>query len=243
MLKKLSIIIGIACIAGAVILTGSFGFTFGNLAAAMIGLTLIFLGIWFRKFPLWLRRTISLGAGLTGIFFIVITSILIIHGNKDTVDFSEDCLLVLGSGIKGEKILPTLESRLDKCLEYLTHNPDIPLVVSGGQGPNESFSEAEAMKRYLVENGIPPCQIIEENESRNTIENISFSKEILDRHFNGKNYTVACITSDYHIFRTKKIAEKAKMNIYIYHAGVKWYLRPTAYLRETLSLCKFWFHS
>ena len=32
--------------------------------------------------------------------------------------------------------------------------PHVYLILSGGQGPGEHISESEAMKRFLVKNGI-----------------------------------------------------------------------------------------
>lgn len=53
-------------------------------------------------------------------------------------------------------------------------------VPSGGQGSDEIISEGEAMKRYLLEQGIPEDQIMPETKSTNTLENMKFSKELIN---------------------------------------------------------------
>lgn len=238
--RKLGIIAGILCIAVGLALSIAYGFTIGNLIAFVFGGILIGLSLWFGKLPKVLKRVITIFICLGILFFVVITGVVINRGAKDTVAFDEDCLLVLGCGIRGEELLPTLQSRLDKSIEYLSINPEILVVLSGGQGHNEAIPEAEAMKRYLLKNGISEAQIITEVKSRNTKENFMYSKQILDSCFVGEKYTVACITSDYHMFRAEETAKDNGLEIHSYSAGVKWYLRPSAYSREVLSICKYW---
>lgn len=239
-MERLAILIGILCIAGASALTIAYGFTIGNAITFAISVILIGLGLWMRKMPHWLQRTITIATGIGLVCFIVITGIVVSYGTNNTATFKEDCVLVLGCGIRGEQLLPTLESRLDRCLEYLQNNPDIPVIVSGGQGPKEDIPEAIAMKRYLVSKGVNPEKITTEERSRNTIENLDYSKPLLDSLFTNKEYTVVIITSDYHAYRVTKATANAGINSTMYNAKVKWYLRPSAYSREALSICKFW---
>jgi uncharacterized SAM-binding protein YcdF (DUF218 family) len=171
---------------------------------------------------------------------IVLFVFIAIKGSKNTTTFDEDCVLVLGCGIRGETPLPTLCMRLDKCLEYLQHNPNALIIVSGGQGMNEAITEAEAMKRYLVSKGVAPMQILQEDQSSNTAENMQFSKPIIDQHFASKTYKVVCITSNYHAYRAKVLSKKFGIPVSHYNAAIRWHLYPVAYCRETLSICKMW---
>lgn len=81
-------------------------------------------------------------------------------------------------------------------------------VPSGGQGGDEIISEGEAMKRYLLEQGIPEDQIMPETKSTNTLENMKFSKELI----NGENAKVAFSTTNYHVFRGGMFASQVNMN-------------------------------
>ncbi len=240
MLEKVSIVAGVLFIVGACVLSIAYGFTVGNAIALCVGAMFIAIGFWFRKLSPLLQRTILVLATIGVAFFLTITIIVIIHGSRSTVTFREDGVLVLGCGIRGEAVLPTLQSRLDRCLEYLNHNPGVPVVVSGGRGRNEDIAEAEAMKHYLVQRGLSEAQIIIEDRSRDTKDNFRYSKPLFDSIFVGKSYTLACVTSDYHVFRVKKTARDEGLDIKVYPAGVKWYLRPSAYCREVLSVCKAW---
>jgi uncharacterized SAM-binding protein YcdF (DUF218 family) len=232
-------VVGCLCILGATATTIAFGFTVGNAIAFIAGLFLISLYFIYPKLPKRLRRWIK-AVLLCGMTFMIVMMLFIgIKGTKNTTAFNEDVVLVLGCGIRGETPLPTMQERLDKCLNYLQYNPDVLIVVSGGQGHNEAIPESEAMKRYLVAKGVKASQIITEDQSRNTLQNMQFSKQIFDNHL-PSGYTVACITSNYHAYRATVLATKQGLNTTSYNAGTTWYLYPSAFSREILSICKMW---
>lgn len=140
--------------------------------------------------------------------FILIEGIIIsdIISSKDMNNIDKlDYILVLGAGLDGEKVGKTLQSRLDKALEYYNINNDAIFIVSGGQGKDEIISEAEAMYRYLVENGVEKDKILKEDKATTTLENIKFTKEIL-RDRNDENKKILIVTNDFHLFRAKTIA-------------------------------------
>jgi len=239
-LKRLGVFTGGIFIVGSLISAVIYGFTIGYLIPLVIGSLLIAISLWFKKLPEKLRKVLSTLIIIGICFFLVMTGIVIARGAKNTVDYTEDCAIVLGSGIRGKTVLPTMRNRLDACLEYHQKNRQAIIIVSGGQGPNEAISEAEAMKRYLVSKGIPASQVVKEDRSHNTKQNFSYSKEILDQRFGDSHYTVVCITSHYHIFRAEKIALKQNINVHTYSANVDWHLLPFAYIREFLSILKYW---
>jgi uncharacterized SAM-binding protein YcdF (DUF218 family) len=236
---RLCLTVGLLCLLGAVVLSIAYGFTVGNATALFF--SAFFIGLYFiyPKLSCRWRKIINASLLVVSLFIAVMFVFITIKGAKDTATFDEDCVLVLGCGIRGETPLPTLELRLDKCTEYLQRNPAALVVVSGGQGRNEAISEATAMKRYLVSKGINAAQIIEENQSHNTKENFEYSKILLDNHFSN-NYSVVCITSNYHAYRAQKTVETKGLEISQYNAGSRWYLYPSAYFREVLSICKMW---
>jgi uncharacterized SAM-binding protein YcdF (DUF218 family) len=113
--------------------------------------------------------------------FIVIEAVIIANSSTDRpAEQPSDFFVVLGAGLKGEQLSETLRRRLDTGVQALKQNPDIPVILSGGQGPGEAVSEAEAMSKYLTGLGIPQERLILESQSTSTEENISFSKEIID---------------------------------------------------------------
>jgi uncharacterized SAM-binding protein YcdF (DUF218 family) len=233
------LIVGCLCILGATITTIAFGFTVGNAMAFMAGAAFTGLYFIYPKLSVFLRKCLKIFLFCGTTFMISMIVFISINGAKDTATFNEEAVLVLGCGIRGETLLPTLQRRLDKCLDYLQHNPKTFIIVSGGQGRKEAISEAEAMKRYLVSKGINATQIITEDQSRNTKQNMQFSGQIL-KHYFPAGCTVVCITSNYHTFRAKKLAEKQGINVTFYNAETAWYLYPSALFREVFSVCKMW---
>lgn len=177
---------------------------------------------------------------LVGIIIFVITQTMIFSSisSKPKNDF--DYLIVLGCSLYNDTPSVTLKMRLDRAAEYAEKYPNAKIIVSGGQGNDEAIPESLAMERYLVRNGIEKERIIQENQSRNTIQNLRNTKEILDALNNGDNYSVAIVTSGFHCFRCKMIAKSVGFKKY---CGISApYPLSTSifdHLRETASIIVF----
>jgi uncharacterized SAM-binding protein YcdF (DUF218 family) len=147
-----------------------------------------------------------------------------------------DFVVVLGSGLAGgDRVPPLLAGRLDRGLRVhqtlARRRPVSPVViVSGGKGSDEQISEAEAMARYLIERGLPADQIIREDQSRTTEENLTYSQAIMARSVPG--YRCIIVTSNYHVFRAAIIARRLRVNGQVTGARTAGYYWPTAMLRE-----------
>ena len=66
-------------------------------------------------------------------------------GHRDESAQPADAVIVLGAGVNGTTPSVALQTRIDAAERYLKAHPDIPAVLSGGQGPGEDISEARAM--------------------------------------------------------------------------------------------------
>ena len=127
-----------------------------------------------------------------------------------------------------------LRYRLDAALEYAEAYPHVMLVVSGGQGPDEDIEEAIVMRDYLVENGIAEDRIIVENRSTSTYENLLFSQEILPEDVT----SVTIVTSDFHLQRSKFIAEGIGWDADVVPAKTPVTSEAKLRLRERVALVK-----
>lgn len=119
-----------------------------------------------------------------------------------------DYIVVLGAQVRGTRITKSLRYRLDAAFAYLMDDEHTIAVMSGGQGNGEELPEAEAMKKYLVEKGIPASRIFEESKSVNTNENLKFSKKIIDEKEKREPYTIAVVTNNFHVYRAMSIGKK-----------------------------------
>ena len=86
---------------------------------------------------------------------------------------------ILGCQVEPDGPSVLLQDRLDKALDYLEDHPDMTIVVSGGQGPDEPISEAQCMYDYLTAHGVDGGQILLEDRSHNTWENMRYTLELL----------------------------------------------------------------
>lgn len=114
-----------------------------------------------------------------------------------------DYIIVLGAQVRENGPSVVLKYRLDAAIDYLNKNPDTVCIVSGGQGVNEPFSEAEGMTEYLLDKGIEEDRIILEDKSTSTVENIQNSKALMEESYNG----VGIVTNNFHVFRAVQIAK------------------------------------
>ena len=131
-----------------------------------------------------------------------------------------------------------LRRRLDKAIDYLEQNPDTSVIVSGGQGGNESIPEAVGMREYLIEAGIGEERIFVEDQSSSTYQNLVFSAEFLDR----ENDRVVVVTNNFHIFRALSIAKKqGYLNVEGLSASTPLGSEPNNLLREFIGVVKDFF--
>lgn len=113
-------------------------------------------------------------------------------------------VLVLGAQVINGYPSLILWGRIHCAAEYLSENPSSICIASGGQGPDESISEAQCIRDTLVEDfGIQSERIILEDQSTNTRENIAYSKEIIIE--NGLSEHVVVATDGFHQYRAQKV--------------------------------------
>ena len=82
---------------------------------------------------------------------------------------------------RNEVLLNSSAERLTKALEIYKKNPRILILFSGFSNTikAEGWSESDMAKKFLLDQGVKIDNLIFENQSRNTFENIKFSKDII----------------------------------------------------------------
>ena len=147
-------------------------------------------------------------------------------------------VVVLGCAVRGGGPSLMLRERLIAAQDYLEENPEAVCVVSGGQGADESMSEAQCMYEYLTEHGISPERIYMEDKSTSTRENIKFSAEIIRQ--NGLPDKMNIVTNEFHEYRAKRIADKQGIETGSISGSTAWWLLPTYYVREMAGILYEW---
>lgn len=138
-------------------------------------------------------------------FFLAIEG-LIISGFREKGPKGLDYIIVLGAQVHEYGPSVVLKYRLDTAIDYLNENPDTVCIVSGAQGINEPFTEAEGMARYLEQMGISRERILREDRAENTTGNIKYSMEIIEEREKGQ-VTLGIVTNNFHMFRSMHIAK------------------------------------
>lgn len=126
-------------------------------------------------------------------------------------------------------------------------------LPSGGKGSDAPLSEAAAMKKYLMEHGIPEDHILTEDRSTSTYENLLFSRallaerEILPAEMTGKKQEdpisggaqkprIIISTADYHTLRCLILAQELNIPAEGISCRSHWYIYANACFREYLAL-------
>ncbi|GAA0179283.1 YdcF family protein [Clostridium sediminicola] len=182
---------------------------------------------------------ISLSMSILFLFstFLIFETIIISKSVYNKME-KADYLIVLGAGLRGSTMSKMLSDRMEKALEYLSLYPDTKVIVSGGKGPDEDISEAKAMKAYLIEKGIKEEKIIMEDKSTSTMENLIYSKDILDKIENIKIDEVALITNGFHVYRAEFLAKRVGLDVKGIAAKSYIYAAPNFYVREYFAFIK-----
>ena len=152
----------------------------------------------------------------------------------------KDFIIIHGCWFRPDGTLPPLlRSRADRALEFWRDQvkqtgKEARFIPSGGHGGSEPMAEAEAIRRYLLSQGMEDRLILPESHSQNTYENMAFSKEIIDS-IDPESRTVFA-TSNYHVFRSGLWARQAGLTAEGIGSKTKWWFWPNAFMRETVGL-------
>jgi uncharacterized SAM-binding protein YcdF (DUF218 family) len=147
-----------------------------------------------------------------------------------------DYIIILGARVKGEIPSLALQYRIDAAADYMKKNKETIAIASGGQGPGEDITEAEAIKRGLVAHGIPSNRILLEDRSTDTVENIRFSKKLIPNHLEKG----LIVTNDFHLYRAKSIARDQGLILKGIPAETPTVAIPKSYVREYLAITKYY---
>ena len=123
---------------------------------------------------------------------------------KGDLNKADNIVLLLGGResnvLRGSEVL-----RLHN-LQLTAYNLQLTIIISGTDPLNPERKEAEEVKEFLVEWGIPPENIILENKSRNTRESAKNIKELVGEE------PFFLVTSAYHMPRAIEVFQKMGMN-------------------------------
>lgn len=233
------------CLAGSVwfllpVLHGGFalGAAFG-LFVCILGFLLLHFYSWMAEKGGWKKAAVRLVSSfyVIGLVWAGYLTGMMLSAQYHTPPAGAN-VIVLGAQVySAERMGVTLTNRVEKAFEYLKENPEAKCIVTGGQGSDEPCPEALTEKNALLRMGISKDRIYLEDKSKNTRQNMKFSKEIADREGLGTEFVVT--TQGFHMHRAMMLAESAGITPYSLVADTDLILLPEYYGRELLSLTKW----
>ena len=206
----------------------------GTIALLALGLLLLSTNYWSATWRKRLMPFVALGLIACLLYAILILSFA--HLRQPSAELQGETVIVLGCKVNGDRPSLMLQRRLDTAVAYLNENPDARCIVSGGQGDNETRTEASVMGDYLEAQGIDSARIFREEQSRDTKENLLFSRSIMLSE--GLSEPVVIISDGFHQFRAWLIANKLELSSHAVSANTSFWLVPAYAIREAMSLVK-----
>ena len=147
-----------------------------------------------------LIAAIAAGA-LTGLS--VLTAVCVCAG-RTWPPRDADCIVVLGAHVWMDgRMSNALTYRCEAALAAWERGLAGDIIVCGAQGRDEPETEAAAMRRWMIERGVPEDRVIAEDRSLNTRENLQNARAIMAQR--GLRTAAVC-TNDYHLTRALWIA-------------------------------------
>ena len=119
--------------------------------------------------------------------------------------YKQDYLIVLGAGLlNGDQVSKLLAARINRAIQFSNRQYQKgrkrPIIImSGGQGPDEKIPEALAMARFAQHRGVPTDQILIEDQSKNTYQNMLFFKANRHPRLDSDKFRATFFSNNYHI--------------------------------------------
>ena len=142
-----------------------------------------------------------------GLILVGITEFFIIRASFGEPKESCDYVVVLGAKVRESGPSVSLWDRIYGARDYLETHPDVIAIVSGGQGPEEPMTEAQAMRDALVELGIDENRVWMEDKATSTWENLNFSLNLIEEKTGARPEKIGIVSSEYHLFRASLFAD------------------------------------
>ena len=119
-----------------------------------------------------------------------------------------DCILALGCRVYSNgNMSPMLRDRVQLALDVYNTGVSDKLLMSGDHGKTD-YNEVQAMKDYLIENGVASSDVFMDHAGFSTYESIYRAKAV----FNAERIII--VTHRFHLYRALYIAEKLGLEAY-----------------------------
>jgi uncharacterized SAM-binding protein YcdF (DUF218 family) len=156
------------------------------------------------------RRSASLGWRLTRTAILLFIGLwafslgLVLVWQRRDVSRAADAIVVLGAAQWDGKPSPVLRARVDHAIGLWRRGLAPVLIMTGGQAPGDTTSEAAVERRYAMSHGVPSSAIRVEARSRNTSESLRNVAAMLP----GNARDVILVSDGFHMLRLSILARR-----------------------------------
>ena len=91
-----------------------------------------------------------------------------------------DAAVVLGAAVWGPEVSPVFRERINHGIDLYRKGRVRKLIFTGGRGNRGELTESAAARRYAMRSGVPAADILIEEKSHTTYENILYAKQLAD---------------------------------------------------------------
>ncbi|HEV8203776.1 MAG TPA: YdcF family protein [Pyrinomonadaceae bacterium] len=113
--------------------------------------------------------------------FGVLASRICSFGNTRS-DASADAAIVLGAAVWSSGVSPVFRERINHGIDLYRTGKVRKLIFTGGQGNPGEPTESAAARDFALQSGVPAQDILIEEKSHTTYENIKYAKQVADTH-------------------------------------------------------------
>ncbi len=124
-----------------------------------------------------------------------------------------DAAIVLGAAAWNGKPSPVLKERVNHAIKLYKDGTVDYIIFTGGLAPGEVKSEARASMDYAIEKGVKKEDIIIEEKSMVTKENLQYAlEEVEKKHYDFDSYIL--VSDPLHMKRSVILAKELDLNVY-----------------------------
>lgn len=125
------------------------------------------------------------------------------YGNVSS-EGTADAAVVLGAAVWGDEVSPVFRERINHGVELYRKGRVRKLIFTGGRGNSDEPTESAAAKAFALQHGVPARDILIEEESHTTFENLLYAKRLADAAGARK---VLIVSDPLHMRRAVSMAE------------------------------------
>jgi len=142
---------------------------------------------------------------------ISMTALRIYTYSDNSSETQADAAVVLGAAVWSQGVSPVFRERINHAIDLYRRGRVHKIIFTGGQGNRNEPTEAAAARAYAVSNGISPSDILIEQRSHTTYENLVYAKQLADVHGLKK---VLIVSDPLHMKRAIAMAHDVGLDAY-----------------------------